>query len=188
MKKTLIPFIFLLGVLFQSCTGPRGRDGLPGIDGQDGVDGTALVGQTFEVEKVNFTAANGYSLLVTYTDAKLIDVRESDAVFVYILWEVTDSGSPVWRLLPQPIDMPKGVVYNFDYTPGDFSVFIDAPSDALKASLAAEYTQNQTFRAVVVPSDFTARKGGSAVDFKDYEAVKKYFNLDESKITKLTVN
>lgn len=176
MNKKLIPLLFIIAVLFQACSGSDGRDGLPGADGVN------IVGQTFEVENVNFTAANSYSYLQTYTSANLIDVRESDAVFIYVLWEVSSNGNPVWRLMPQAIDMPRGVTYNFDYSPTDFSIFIDAPTTALKAALASEFTQNQTFRIVVVPSDFTARKGGESVDFNNYEAVKNYFNLDESKI------
>lgn len=175
MNKNLIPLIFLIAILFQACSGSDGPAGPPGADGVN------IVGQTFEVEQVNFTAANNYSYLQTYASAKLIDVRESDAVLIYILWEVTD-GSPVWRLLPQAIDMPRGVTYNFDYTPADFSVVIDAPTGFNKATLATDWTQNQTLRVVVIPSDFTARKGGDDVDLKDYNAVKKYFNLDESKI------
>ena len=176
MNKKLIPLLFILAALFQACEGPRGANGLPGEDGVN------IVGQTFEVENVDFTAANDYSYLQTYSSANLIDVRESDAVFIYVLWEVATNGNPVWRLMPQAIDLPRGVTYNFDYSPTDFSVFIDAPTTALKAALAAEFTQNQTFRIVVVPSDFTARKGGDSINFKDYNAEKEYFKLDESKI------
>lgn len=181
MNKKLIPLIFILAALFQNCSGPRGADGLPGIDGVN------VVGQTFEVDKVNFNTANKFNFLLTYSAAKLIDVRESDVVLIYVLWETTTTGSPVWRLLPQAIDMPRGVTYNFDYSPADFSIFIDAPTDALKASLAAEFTQNQTFRVVVIPSDFTSRKGIESVDYNNYEAVKKYYNLDESKIPAFSV-
>lgn len=176
MNKKLIPLIFLLAALFQSCTGPRGRDGEPGLDGLN------IVGQTFEVDKVNFNTANNFSYIQTYASANIKDVHESDAVLIYILWETTDAGAPVWRLLPQAIDMPRGVTYNFDYSPTDFSVVIDAPTGFNLSTLAAEWTQNQTLRVVVLPSDFTTRKGGEAVDYKDYNAVKKYFNLDESKI------
>jgi len=183
MNKKLIPLIFILAALFQSCTGPRGADGLPGIDG---LDGDNVVGQTFEVDKVNFNTANKFSYILTFATAK-VKVVESDAVLIYVLWETTTTGSPVWRLLPQAIDMPRGVTYNFDYSPADFSIFIDAPTDALKTSLAAEFTQNQTFRIVVIPSDFTSRKGGASVDYSNYEAIKKYYNLDESKIPAFSV-
>lgn len=174
MNKKLIPFIFILAAIFQGCTGPRGNDGEPGLDGVN------IVGQTFEVENVDFNAGNRFRYVQTYASARLMDVRESDAVLVYVLWDVVGD-DPIWRLLPQAIDMPRGVTWNFDYSPTDFSVFIDGP-EALKPSLATEFTQDQTFRIVVIPSDFTARTSGAPVDYSDYNAVKKYFNLDESKI------
>jgi hypothetical protein len=180
MNKKLLPLILILAVLFQACTGPRGRDGEPGLDGVN------IVAQTFEVENVDFNTANEFRYLQTYASANLQDVRESDAVLIYILWDVTESGSPIWRLLPQAIDMQRGIVYNSDYTPTDFSVTIDAPAGFNMSSLAAEWTQNQTLRVVVIPSDFTARIAGEPVDYKDYNAVKKYFNLDESKIPTYT--
>ena len=178
MNKKLIPLLFIIAALFQACSGSDGRDGAPGLDGVN------IVGQTFEVENVDFNTANNFRYVQTYASAKLIDVRESDAVLIYVLWEVVDQ-DPIWRLLPQAIDMPRGVTYNFDYSPADFSVFIDAPTAALKASLSADFTQNQTFRIVVIPSDFTdARKNTAGLDYNNYNAVKEYFNLDESKIPK----
>lgn len=179
MNKKLIPILLIFAAIIQSCSGPDGRDGIDGIDGKDGLN---IVAQTFEVNNVNFTAANNYEYVQTFSSAKLIDVRESDAVFIYILYDVTSNGNPIWRLLPQAIDMPRGIAMNFDYSPTDFSAFIDASSNALKASVSTEWTQNQTLRVVVIPSDFTARKDVEIVDYKDYEAVKKYYNLDESKI------
>ena len=182
MKKLLIPFILVAAVLFQSCKGPQGEPGL------DGLDGDLLIGQTYEVKNVNFTAPN-YEFVQTYTAAKLVTVQPSDAVLVYILWDVTSNNNPIWRLLPQAIDMPRGVVYNFDYTPADFSVFIEAPSNVNKATLTSDFTQNQTLRVVVIPSDFTgARKSGPAVDANNYEAVKQYYHLDESKIPAVVAN
>ena len=178
MKKLLIPFILFAAVLFQGCKGPQGDPGL---------DGSALVGQTFEVEGVNFTNANEYSYTLSYSAAKLIDVRESDAVLIYILWDAPN-GNAIWRLLPQAIDMPRGIAYNFDYTRSDFQVFIDAPDNVNLATLTSTFTQNQTLRVVVIPSDFTARKSGPAVDVNNYEAVKNYYNLDESKIPAVVAN
>ena len=179
MKKLLIPFILVAAVLFQSC---KGRQGDPGLDGD------AIIGQTFEVEGVNFTTANEFSYTLSYSAAKLIDVRESDAVLIYILWDAPN-GNAIWRLMPQAIDMSRGITYNFDYTRSDFQVFIDAPLNVNLATLSSNVTQNQTFRVVVIPSDFTgARKSGPAVDVNNYEAVKQYYHLDESKIPAVVAN
>ncbi|REA62667.1 hypothetical protein DSL64_07010 [Dyadobacter luteus] len=176
MKKLLIPFIFAIGVLFQSCTGPRGPEGPAGLDGP--------IGQTFELEKVNFVAGQNWKVMGEFSSAN-IRLEDSDVVLVYILWAV-DGNLPVWRLVPQPIDMPRGVYYNYDFTPVDYTLQIDAPSNAILNSLSADVTQNQTFRIVVLPSDWSARKSGPGVDYSDYEAVKKYFNLDDSNIQKLS--
>jgi hypothetical protein len=175
MKKLLIPFIFAIGVLFQSCTGPRGPEGPAGANGE--------IGQTFELQGVNFNSGNNWEVRNSFGSGNAT-VLDSDIVLVYILWDV-NGNTPIWRLMPQAIDMPRGIVYNFDFTPADFTVFIDGP-DNLLPSLSSTVTQNQTFRIVVLPSDWTTRKSGPGVDYSDYEAVKKYFNLDDSNIQKLS--
>ena len=119
---------------------------------------------------------------IRFADVPNLQVVESDAVLVYILWEVNGS-APIWRLLPQEIT--TNVRYNFDYSPTDFSVFIDADDPNYnKGSLNSNTLQNQTIRVVVIPSDFNTRKSGS-VDVYNYEAVKNYYNIDESKIIKI---
>lgn len=181
MKKLLIPFIFAVAVLFQSCTGPRGPEGPVGPSGVEGP-----IGQTFEIEKVNFNAGNDWQIRQTFNSVN-VGVAEQDIVLVYILWDVADNGAPVWRLLPQAIDMPRGITYNFDFTPADFTVFIDAPTTVNLSTLSAGVTQNQTFRIVALPADWSnARMTAEKVDYSDYNSVKKHFNLDESKIQKIT--
>ncbi|HEV7382178.1 MAG TPA: hypothetical protein VGN64_20425 [Dyadobacter sp.] len=177
MKKLLIPFIFAIGVLFQSCTGPRGPEGPAGVNGP--------IGQTFELQGVNFNSGNDWLVRGEFSSAN-VRLEDSDVVLVYVLWEV-EGNLPVWRLLPQPIDMPRGVYYNYDFTSLNFILQIDAPSNAIKSALSADVTQGQTFRIVALPSNWSSRKSGPSVDYSDYEAVKKYFNLDDSKIQKLNV-
>jgi hypothetical protein len=179
MKKLLIPFIFAAAVLFQSCTGPRGPQGPAGLDGP--------IGQTFEIEGFNFNSGNDWQLRRTFSSAD-VGLAESDIVLVYILWDVTDGGDPIWRLMPQAIDMPRGILYNFDFTPVDFTIFIDAPASVNLSSLASTVTQNQTFRIVALPSNWSNAKMSAEeqVDYSDYNAVKAYFKLDESKIKKIS--
>ena len=187
MNKKLLPLIlFLSFALFQSCTGPEGPQGPPGNSGN------APIGQTFDLTKVNFTSANNFQFGLTFADADLSqEVLESDAVLVYIHWGTQQVGNETldtWRLLPQTAFVDNNgnfVIYNFDRTKKDFSVFLDATVDLTK--LASDWTQNQTFRVVIVPSDFAARKSGS-IDYKDYNAVKELLHLDESKIRKIKVN
>lgn len=179
MMKKLIPLLLIISVLFAGC---KGDDGAPGADGVN------VVGTTIEIEKVNFNTANNFSLTRKFTDVTKVKVLESDAVFVYVLWDVTTGGGPIWRLVPQSILASRGVRYNFDYTPLDFSIFIEKEDDTFNlGSLSNDWTQNQTFRIVVIPSDFTARKSAE-IDFSDYEAVKAHFNLEDSKIIKYSPN
>ncbi|MCF0056988.1 hypothetical protein [Dyadobacter sp. CY356] len=177
MTKKLIPLLFVIAILFQGC---KGDDGAPGIDG-----GTVL-GTTFDLTKVNFTAANQYVVNYTFTAVSPnVKVLESDLVLVYLYKGSDILNNPVdsWRLLPQTTyETGLGsLIYNFDRTSTDFSIFLDGNVDFTK--LTPAYTQNQTFRVVVIPSDFSSRKSGT-VDYNDYEAVKKFYNIDESKIAK----
>lgn len=177
MTKKLIPLLFVIAILFQGC---KGDDGAPGVDG-----GTVL-GTTFDLTKVNFTAANKY--VTSYTFAATspnVKVLESDLVLIYIYWgtDVLGNKLDTWRLLPQTtFDSGLGtLIYNFDRTVTDFSIFLDGNVDYSK--LTSDWTTNQTFRVVIIPSDFNSRKSGS-IDYSDYEAVKKFYNIDETKIAK----
>ena len=179
MMKKLIPLLLIISVLFAGC---KGDDGAPGADGVN------VVGTTIEIPKVNFNTGNSFAITWKFTDVTKVKVLESDAVFVYVLWDVTTGGGPIWRLVPQSILASRGVRYNFDYTPLDFRILIEKEDDTFNlASLSNDWTQNQTFRIVVIPSDFTARKSAE-VDFSDYEAVKAHFNLEDSKIIKYSPN
>lgn len=177
MNKKLIPILFIFAAIIQSCSGPDGRDGIDGIDGKDGLN---IVGTTFDVTGVNFNAGNDYSASFTFPPAK-VEVFESDAVLVYREWAV-DGDVSVWRLLPQTVLMSGNLLqYNFDHTFTEAFFYLDG--NVNKATLPAQWTQNQVFRVVIVPSAFTSRKDASMnVDYSDYESVKKYLNIDESKI------
>lgn len=180
MTKKLIPLLFIISILFAGC---KGDEGAPGADGVN------VVGTTIEVEKVNFNAANKFTYTLKFTDVTKVKVFDSDAVLVYVLWDAIDSNTPIWRLMPQPILDVRGVQYKFDYSPVDFSVFLEAEDAAFNlGSLSNRYTQNQTFRVVIIPSDFPSTRQGSKLDYTDYEAVKAQFNLDESKVIKYTAN
>lgn len=179
MMKKLIPLLLIISVLFAGC---KGDDGAPGADGVN------VVGTTIEIDKRNFNTGNNFAFTFKFTDVTKAKVLESDAVLVYVLWDVTTGGGPIWRLVPQSILASRGVRYNFDYTPLDFSIFIEKEDASFDlASLSNEWTQNQTFRIVIIPSDFTARKSAE-VDYSDYEAVKAQFNLEDSKIIKYSPN
>jgi hypothetical protein len=173
MNLKLIPLLLIVVALFQGCNGPQGPEG------PQGPQGNALVGTTFDLVDVDFNAGNQYQFGLTFANAK-VNVEESDAVLVYIDWEDVN-GSPAYRLLPQTAFLTSGILtYNFDRTNTDFSVFLDGT--APRNTLPAEYTQNQRFRVIIVPADFAPARTSAPLDYKDYNAVVKAFNIDESKI------
>ncbi|MCF0063674.1 hypothetical protein MUK70_30600 [Dyadobacter chenwenxiniae] len=181
MKKLIMPLLLAVAVLFQSCEGPEGPQGPVGDE---------LVGTTFDLEGVNFTAANEFQYGLTFADAKLgVDVLESDAVLVYINWGTEDvNGTELnaYRLLPQTAFLDNGILtYNMDRTARDFSIFLDGTVDPAKVD--PDYTRNQDFRVVIIPSDFALRTAGQ-VDYSDYNAVVKAYNIDESKIKVVKAN
>jgi hypothetical protein len=180
MKKILFPLLLAVAVLFQNCKGPEGPQGPPGNTAE-------ALGTTFDLTGVNFTSAEKWQYGLRFADADLgVDVLESDAVLVYILWETLDvDGQSLdsYRLLPQTAFLENGILtYNMDRTSRDFSIFLDGTVNL--ATVSTDYTRNQEFRVVIIPSDFAARRSGT-VDYSDYNAVAKAFNIDESKIRKI---
>ncbi len=139
MKK-LAFLVFALSFILISCEGDPGPPGPPGLNGG------LIVSSAFEIE-VDFNAGNSYEFIESYG----FDVLPSDVTLVYILWD-TVNGQDVWRLMPQTVTFPDGdLIYNFDFTQTDVRFFLDGTTnlDALDPS----WTQNQTFRVVVVPAD-----------------------------------
>ena len=178
MNTKLIPLLLVLVALFQGCRGP---------EGDPGADGVNVVGSTIDLVDVNFNAGNNFEYSMSFDQADL-EVLESDAVLIYIHWNDVTSGNQTlkaYRLMPQTAFLGGNqlLTYNFDQTVNDFSIFLDGNVNL--ANLSAEYTQDQSFRIIVVPADFAARKSGS-VDYNDYDAVVKAFNIDESKIRKVS--
>ncbi|EAZ80267.2 hypothetical protein [Algoriphagus machipongonensis] len=174
MRK-ITAILGLIGIIsFQACEGPVGPQGPPGLDGFDGQDGVNIVSEVFEVE-VDFNDGNGYQEIFTFDPA----IVESDVVLAFIQWE-NDGGTPIWRALPQTVFFEEGVLmYNYDFTSGDFSVFLDGPLDY--SLLTSDWTDNQLFRVVVVPGDFS----GARIDWTDYEAVTKHLGLTDEDFTKI---
>lgn len=148
MKK-IVSLLFVTALLITSCTGdqgPIGPPGPPGPPGSPGNDGGIIVSSAFEID-VTFNADNDYA----YTENYGFEVLQSDVTLVYILWETAD-GNNVWRLMPQTVTFDTGtLIYNFDFTQTDVRFFLDGTIDF--ATLEAEWTENQSFRVVVIPAD-----------------------------------
>jgi len=174
MKRILLTALLLIPILITGCyvesegpIGPRGRDGANGRDGLDGQDGSEAF--VFEYE-FTFNRDSYNELLVFPDDFQML---ESDVALVYFLWEVDDDGNEIWRLLPQGVFTPDGLLqYNFDFTRLDASVFLDAEFNL--DLLGASYLENWIARVVVVPGQFNGR-----IDYTDYNTVKSTFKLKE---------
>lgn len=162
--KTKALFLFFVLAVFTACEGPEGPPG------QDGIN---ILGQTFE-RTVNFQYNPSSNLLETFvTIPNSVEVWESDAILVYRLDGVYN-GSDIWGLIPQNFFLENGkmIQYVYNHTFFDIMLMIDGNFDL--STLGSGYTQNQTFRFVVVPSEFVVSSG---VDIQDYEAVMNALNL-----------
>ena len=164
MKKIfLLSFVlFALGACTSDEVGPRGPQG------PQGEPGVNIVGQTFEYEDVNFeylADANIHtSGIIDFPDD--IEILESDAILIYRR-QILD-GVETWSLIPQNFFLEDDhiIQYVYNQTATDVEIVIDGNFDL--SSLPDEYTQDQFFRFVAVPSDFAIDNN---VDVSDYEAV-----------------
>ncbi|NQX78395.1 collagen-like protein [Gilvibacter sp.] len=171
MKRIALLFMLALPLtIFTSCEGDPGPPGPPGLDG------TSLLGTVFEVN-ANFNASNEFRNFFSYPST--LQVFDSDVVLVYLLEETTPEGLDVWSLCPQTFFTPNGsLVYNFDYTAVDVSIYLYADFDLNFAG--PEFTQNQILRVAVVPADF-----GENINIFDMEAVMDALNVSTDSIERL---
>ena len=174
MKK-IFTLIGIFALVLTSCEGDQGPQGPPGFDGEDGVN---IVGTTYEVDNVNFSATNDFYRFQFPSGSALVD---SDAVLVYRLESVTD-GLDVWEPLPTAtIFYEDGgfLQYRFNYTVGDVDIILESDDISL---LDAEFTSNQVFRIVVVPSDFAEDFNGKTPSL---EALMSALNISDQDFKKL---
>jgi hypothetical protein len=161
MKRIILLLAISTTFLFQGCT----------TNEEIKAD---LLAEVFEV-RASFTAANNYSRLITLNPP----IYNSDMVLVYRLFDVIN-GQSVWRQLPQAVYIAQGELdYNFDFTRNDINLFLESDFDL--ATLGATWAQNQIFRVVIIPGYFS-NKNNKAVDFNDYNAVVKAFNIKNSQV------
>lgn len=165
MKKLLTLMLCSVFIL-SSC----GADGPPGPPGEDGL---YTVGKTYEYD-VNFTyfpEENLYSAFLEFPA-----VEPSDGVLVYRMAVI--GSTETWSLIPQNFFLPQGIIqYVYTHTNEDVELIIDGNFDL--ANLGNQYTTNQVFRVIIVPSDFVATSG---VNVNDMDAVMRSFNVQNEDI------
>lgn len=127
----------------------------------------------------SFNNANSYA----FTQG--IDIQGTDVVLVY-RW-LGDS----WQQIPKMmyISNNREFQYNFVFDNKNVQISIDDENfdlATLNASEATQYLNSQRFRIVLVPA--SAAKGTSTVDTSDYNAVIKYYNLNDSNVKNVKIN
>ncbi len=191
--KTFNTILSAFLVLFiVSCEGPEGPPGFDGFDGQDGADGAPGVqAQVVEVDGVNFgfdADANLFSTIIAFSDITNFEVLEEDVVLVFRFDGTVDlddgSTADAWSQLPQNFFLPEGTLqYVFAHTFVDVELFIDGNFDL--SGISTDFTDNQSFRIVVVPSVFA---NGSRLDTSNLSAVMSTLGIEESDVRKIQLN
>jgi hypothetical protein len=130
-----------------------------------------------------FTNANSYA----FTQG--INIQSTDVVLVYRYLGDSWQLIPKMMYLPNATGMPTGreFQYNFVFDSQNVQISVDDEnfnlSTGLTSAEANQYLNSQKFRIVLVP----ASSGKTSIDYSDYNAVVKYYNLDESKVINTTV-
>ncbi|QNF31693.1 hypothetical protein HUW51_02745 [Adhaeribacter swui] len=209
MKKILQLFLaFSILVCLASCKGDDGKDGAPGPAGPAGPAGAqgpvgpqgppgesgADSAQVFDIPGATFTAAEEYSLGLEFDEE--FPVGASDIMLVYRLVGVSQDGNtPFWSPLPATYTVQgQSLTYNFAYSNTAVLLFLESAADLSGADFK-NYTTDQVFRFVLIPGrNIGGRTTGKPltkadmskypVDLNDYNAVVKYFKINDSNVKK----
>ncbi|MDR3272799.1 MAG: hypothetical protein LBT29_04900 [Flavobacteriaceae bacterium] len=186
MKKIFSSLFLALsfGLTFTSCNNDN-----------DNYQDTDTIAAVFTVNKATFQYD---SSLGKYVIEKVFPSNfqfyDSDHVLVY-RQSGSANGAPIWQLLPTTVYLHSDVngdgysddiFYDFDFSVYDVYIYADSTYDL---SLTPALYANQNFRIVVIPGGFVSYSASGTkttpVDYKDYNAVIKYYHLDDSKVKEL---
>lgn len=128
-----------------------------------------------------FTSGNEFTL------TQSINAASTDVVLVYRNFNSNTNKPVVWQLLPKTYFLSNGreLDYNFLFDANSVEVYTEASFD--QTTMTSEernaYLNNQSFRIVLVPASRASRTSSTApkVNYEDYNAVVKYYNLKEPK-------
>lgn len=181
-------------ILFTACKGPagpigpagpqgnNGQNGAAGLNGKDGQNGaTGAIGPT-GVAGANGKDGNANVIQYTYATARLATSGEieytvtgitqsqlnNSLVFVYVISSLNPT---IWYALPG-YSANGNNQYRVYMNPNKLSVFLNRSSGTVTE------TFNST-RILVVPANDLRNGRKPAIDYSDYEAVKKYYNLKD---------
>ena len=166
MKKITLFLVFIGMMALQSCEV---------TEVYDDVDNGPR-NEVFEVT-TSFNSNNNYSSLVTFDPP----IYSSDSVLVYHLYDVVD-GQDIWKLMPQTYYFNDGgeLDFNFDYSRFNVKIFLEANFNL--NTLPLTWTQNQTFRIVVIPDGFS-----KTVNKNNIDSVMSALNVTMSEVKKVNL-
>lgn len=172
MRKFILLAALISGMMIvQSCVREE-------VVVEDTVD-QDTISEVWEYTNVDLYSGNNYTEFLNFPHV----IYSSDMVLVYRL-AGGSSGGDVWKLLPETYYFDDGTLdfgYKNDFT--QYDVKVDLYGYDL-AGLSNNYKLNQIFRVVVVPAYFG--KNASKVDVANYDEVVKQFNIDDSKIKRIS--
>ncbi|MBV8326100.1 hypothetical protein [Chryseobacterium sp.] len=138
-----------------------------------------------------FTGANN----ANWTISQGLNIKSTDVVLVYRNMNSNSGASAIWQLIPKTYYLTNGreLDYNFIFNSQNVDINTKANFDqsTLTGTEANTYLINQTFRIVLLPAGTNTSKTVNAtppVDYNDYNAVVKYYNLDDSNVPSTRVN
>ncbi|WP_353150217.1 hypothetical protein [Chryseobacterium sp.] len=181
MKK-ILPFILLAGIGFLSYSCDKDSDN---IIQQDYVPSkmTDITGTFTSANNADFTLHQG-----------LKNVQPTDVVLVYRNINSNSNATAIWQLIPKTYYLSNGreLDYNFifNYQNVDITSRANFDQNTMSNAEANTYLINQTFRIVLVPADPANKSANAAqaVDYNDYDAVVKHYNLNDSNVPSIRVN
>jgi len=181
MKK-ILPFILLAGIGFLSFS----------CDNKDDVVVQNTVNAQMKDVTGTFNSNNNFAF------KQDIAIQNTDVVLVYR----NDGG--VWQQIPKTVvlgnvaGMPTNRVfeYNFVFDTKTVQIRVENENFDLTTGTTSEEKSNwlnsQRFRIVLVPAvsgnNLKSANATPPVDYSDYNAVVKYYNLNDSNVSSTRVN
>ncbi|NAW51765.1 hypothetical protein GNY06_10410 [Elizabethkingia argentiflava] len=189
MRKSILAFAFGTAILFTTVSCDRNND----TQIQNDQDTVALVTEI----NVTFRKQNYYA---QYEDFKH-NINKADNVLIYRLDGIAN-GKNVWHFIPRTYYVSnadntaqKEIDFNYDFSISGVTFTIGGTFNKINPeNYVVPYLNNQRFRAVIIPGNMAAKtsksynKGGLSslpVNYQDYNAVAKYYNIKESDVKML---
>lgn len=139
------------------------------------------ISEVWEYTNVDLHSGNGYSAFLDFPHS----TYTSDMILVYRLADYGSAGD-VWKLLPETYYFNDGTV-DFGYS--NNATIYDAQVNLFGYDLPGlndAYKFDQIFRVVVIPG-YYGNKLAEPIDFSDYNAIIKQYNIKESDIKRIAM-